>query len=91
MTDTNLTSFVPGYHLIPIEKGELGELSKIQEELTELTDGFNQKSKILMAVELADLYGAIELFIEKHLPGLQMADIKQFSAITRRAFDNGHR
>lgn len=84
-------TFVPGYHLVPIRKGELGELSKIQEELDELSDGFAQGDRILMAVELADLYGAMELFIEKHLPGVTMADVARFSAITRRAFANGRR
>jgi hypothetical protein len=84
-------AFVPGYHLVPIRKGVLGELSKVQEELDELSDGFAQKDRILMSVEVADLYGALELFVEKHLPGLTMEDVAKFSATTRRAFTNGRR
>lgn len=83
--------FKPGYHLVPIEKGVLGETSKIAEELRELEDGFAQGDRILMLVELADLYGAIELFMEKHLPGMTMDDVRRFAATTRRAFDNGRR
>ena len=65
-------SFVAGYHLVDIKKGQLGELSKVQEELDELTDAFEQRSNILMAVEAADLYGAVAFFLEKHLPELSL-------------------
>ena len=75
-------AFVPGYHLVPIRKGVLGELSKIQEELDELADGHAQKDRILMSVELADLYGAMQLFLEKHLPTYTMDDIEQLAAET---------
>ena len=85
------SAFTPGYHLIPVRRGELGELSKIQEELDELADATAQGSRVLMAVELADLVGALELFIEKHVPGMTLQDAVAFSKITRRAFENGTR
>lgn len=75
-------AFVPGYHLVPIRKGVLGELSKVQEELDELTDGYVQKDRILMSVELADLYGAMQLYLTKHQPMYSMDDIAQLAAET---------
>lgn len=81
----------PGYHLVAISKGELGELSKIQEELDELKDAMQQGSKIMAAVELADLMGAVQAFMHKHLPGTTLADVLTFTDITERAFANGRR
>lgn len=81
----------PGYHLVEIPRGELGEISKIQEELLELQDAMVQGSKIMAAVELADMLGAIQAFMAKHLPGTTLTDLQTFSSITRRAFENGHR
>lgn len=78
-----------GYHITKIEKGKLGDISKIQEELDELKDAEKQGTKIMIGVELSDLYGAIELYAEKH--GLTMEDLKIFSNITKRAFRNGRR
>ena len=42
-------------------------------------------------VELSDLIGAINLYLEKHFPNMTMADLEKMSAITRRAFESGHR
>jgi phosphoribosyl-ATP pyrophosphohydrolase len=78
-----------GYHLSEIPKGELGQLSKIKEEYMELVDASKQNSKIMIGVELADLYGAIESYAESQ--GLSMDDLKTFSDITKRAFKNGRR
>lgn len=78
-----------GYHITKIEKGEIGKISKIFEELYELQDAEKQNSKIMMMVELSDLYGAIEEY-SKHL-GIEMSDLQNFSNITKRAFQNGHR
>ena len=78
-----------GYHITKIEKGKLGDISKIQEELDELKDAEAQGTKIMIGVELSDLYGAIELYAEKQ--GLTMEDLKIFSDITKRAFRNGRR
>lgn len=81
----------PGYHLVDIPRGDLGELSKLREELAELQDAMDQGSKVMMAVEAADLVGALKLFLERHLPGTTLADLETFSEITKRAFINGRR
>ena len=78
-----------GYHLTKIPKGELGKLSKIQEELLELQDAEMQECKVMQLVELSDLYGAVEAYASQL--GATMADLKCFSDITKRAFHNGRR
>lgn len=78
-----------GYHEYSIRKGVLGEISKIQEELDELKDAETQQSKILIYVELSDVYGALEEYALKH--DISMDDVKLFSDITKRAFKNGFR
>ena len=78
-----------GYHKINIEKGKIGEISKIEEELNELKDAEKQNSKIMIYVELSDLYGAIEEYCSTL--NLTMEDLKTFSDITKRAFKNGKR
>lgn len=79
----------PGYHIAEIPKGELGKISKIQEELDELKDAIAQGSDIMAAVEMSDLYGALEAFAETQ--GYSMDDLRKFSFITKRAFINGRR
>lgn len=81
---------LPGYHLTAIAKGILGDLSKIIEEVQELQDAEAQSCKIMQAVELADLYGAISHYAQKQL-GLTIDDIATMSRITERAFRNGRR
>jgi hypothetical protein len=78
-----------GYHLSDIPKGELGTSSKIEEELNELKDAEKQNSKIMMMIELSDLYGALEEYCIR--VGLSINDLKTFSDITKRAFRNGKR
>lgn len=78
-----------GYHLRQIQKGELGKSSKIQEELDELRDAEEQECKILIHVELSDLYGALEKCAQSY--GLEMEDLKQMSNLTRSAFESGDR
>jgi phosphoribosyl-ATP pyrophosphohydrolase len=81
----------PGYHLRGIEKGILGEPSKIREEAEELIDAYEQDSRVMELVELSDLMGAVEAFLAKRHPGYTLDDLKTFSAITQRAFVNGRR
>ena len=81
----------PGYHLVAIPKGELGELSKIQEELDELRDAMAQGPRVMAAVELSDMMGAVQAFMDRHLPGMTIEDLVTFSTITKRAFVNGRR
>lgn len=82
-----------GYHLASsgISKGELGEISKIQEELDELSDAMAQGCRIMALLELSDLIGAVELFLEKYFSGFTTEDLLTMQRITKRAFQNGVR
>lgn len=66
MSSHNYSLSGHGYHLKDIAKGVNGEISKIEEELFELHDANEQKSKIMALVELSDLIGAIELYVDKY-------------------------
>lgn len=81
------------YHLASskIRKGELGEISKIQEELDELRDAMTQECRIMALLELSDLVGTIELFLEKHFSDFTIEDVLTMQRITKRAFQNGAR
>lgn len=81
----------PGYHLSEIPKGELGEFSKVQEEFNELRDALDQGSKVMALVELSDMIGAVQAYLDNHFPGFTVQDLITFSQITKRAFENGHR
>lgn len=69
------------FHLTEINKGIYGEASKIQEELNELNDAIIQDDKILIQIELSDIYGALEAVAERY--GLTMNDLKKFSDKTK--------
>ena len=81
----------PGYHLAAIPKGVLGELSKVQEELSEAFDAEGQGVKLMVLVELSDAVGAIEAYLERHHPGTCLTDLIAMAGVTRRAFESGHR
>ena len=81
----------PGYHLREIPKGIVGESSKILEEVLELQDAETQHADIMALVELSDLVGAIEHYLEHHHAGVTLDDLITMAHITRRAFDNGRR
>ena len=72
----------PGYHISKIVKGVVGESSKIYEELLEIEDSENQGVRIMVLVELADMYGSIQRYLEKHFPAVTMEDLKQRSQST---------
>lgn len=78
-----------GYHTREIQKGVIGEFSKIKEEFEELTDGYNQDNKVLIICELTDLVGAIEEYAKKF--NLTIMDLKSFSDLTKSAFNDGKR
>lgn len=81
----------PGYHKREIVKREFGTLGKITEELEELTDAKEQGVKIMELVELSDLVGAIEGYLENNHPGISLQDLIAMSEVTQRAFKNGRR
>lgn len=82
-----------GYHLASskISRGELGEISKIQEELDELRDAMTQDCRIMALLELSDMLGAVELYLERYFPGFTITDLLTMQRITKRAFLNGAR
>ena len=79
-----------GYHLYNIPKGELGERSKIVEEFKEWQDACEQHCKIMELVELSDLVGAIDLYVNNYY-NLTLDDLIKMKEITERAFENGRR
>ena len=80
-----------GYHIADIPKGTIGESSKILEEVRELIDAEQQDCKVMALVELSDLIGATEAYLERHYPDITVHDLITMAAITRRAFKNGFR
>jgi hypothetical protein len=81
----------PGYHLTKIERGEIGEISKIKEEFAEFLDATTQGVAIMQLVELSDLFGAVETWLEKYHPNVTLNEVVKMKDVTRRAFKNGHR
>ncbi|RWL22525.1 MAG: hypothetical protein EOR63_32320 [Mesorhizobium sp.] len=81
----------PGYHLARIPKGEVGEPSKILEEVLEFMDAVHQGCDVMALVELSDLQGAVSAWLSRRHPSLSLADLGKMAAITERAFRNGHR
>ena len=86
-----LDGTMTGYHIRNIEKGTLGEADKIREETEEFIDAVEQGVALMALVELSDLYGAIEAYLEKNHPSLTITDLREMSAVTKRAFKNGRR
>lgn len=80
-----------GYHVNHIERGELGELSKIREELDEAEDAQCQGCNLMLLLELSDVIGAIEFYLEKHHPTISLDDLVEMASVTRRAFEIGER
>ena len=80
-----------GYNLTKISKGKLGAVSKIREELEELEDAEKQGNKILALCEVADLYGAIEAYLEITHKNVTIDDVKKMSDATKSAFRDGER
>lgn len=80
-----------GYHLTEIQKGKLGDSSKILEELQELMDAESQDCKLMVLLELSDIIGAIELYLQKNYPDISLRDLIIMNKITQRAFLDGSR
>jgi hypothetical protein len=79
-----------GYHLKEIQRGVIGERTKIIEEFDEWLDACDQNSAIMELVELSDMMGAINAYISKYY-NLTLADLIKMSTITARAFEDGTR
>lgn len=78
-----------GYHLKHIEKGELGDVSKITEEYEEFIDAIEQGNIIMALLELSDLLGAIEWWADRF--SISIEDIINMTKATERAFKDGSR
>lgn len=85
-----------GYSEFPIKKGVLGEISKIEEEYQEFLGAVRQGNRIMSLVEVADLIGAIELYLEAielylEKNNLSIEDALKMSKDTKRSFLEGQR
>lgn len=80
-----------GYHISDIPRGEFGELSKIKEEIEEAIDADKQGVRIMTLVELSDVIGSIEGYLQKHFPDMTLEDLRSMSNVTQRAFRSGTR
>jgi len=81
-----------GYHIKEITKGELGELSKVNEELQEALDAEEQKNPVMVLLELSDILGAVDSYLQKHYDGkLTLKDLVVMAKATQRAFQSGER
>ena len=82
----------PGYHIDEIPRGTYGEISKILEEAAELKDAMEQANKIMVIIELSDLVGAIDGYMEKYYGDkLTIDNLVTMAFTTKRAFKSGHR
>lgn len=81
-----------GYHESKIPKGIYGQFNKIEEEFLEAKDAFNQLNSVLLLVELSDLIGAIQGYVEKRFNGcITLDDLLIMNKATQRAFASGAR
>lgn len=78
-----------GYHIKKIDKGVLGEFSKIREEFLEAEDAIEQGNKVMLLVELCDMIGAIEAFVSGY--NISLEDLLKMKDATNRAFLDGSR
>lgn len=80
-----------GYHTKKIERGVFGETSKIREEYEEFVDATEQGVSVMQLVELADLFGAIEGWLQKYHPNVTLEQLVRMKDLTKRAFEDGTR
>jgi phosphoribosyl-ATP pyrophosphohydrolase len=78
-----------GYHVRRIEKGELGEFSKIREEFQEMEDAVEQGNPLMALQEASDLVGAVRMYCERW--NLSLDDVLKMTDATERAFRSGRR
>jgi len=82
----------PGYHLEEIPRGVYGEISKVLEEAAELKDAMEQGNRIMILIELADLLGAVDGYMDKYYgEKLTIDHLITMAFTTKRAFTSGHR
>ena len=81
-----------GYHTNKIEKGVMGDVSKIREEFEEFMDAVDQGEKIMQLIELSDLIGAIEAYTLKMTGGnITLNNLLSMKDLTKSSFEDGSR
>lgn len=67
------------YHLAKIPKGVLGQISKVEEEYQEFLDAKAQNCKIMMGLELSDMFGAALRYMCRY--GVASPDLQKYLEI----------
>lgn len=81
-----------GYHQKEIARGVYGQLSKVNEEVQEALDAEEQNNPVMLLVELSDIIGAIEGYLEEHFKGtIRLRDLVVMAQATKKAFQTGGR
>lgn len=80
-----------GYHKSGFVKYNTGTLLKIKEEINECIDAEKQNDKLLLICELADVIGAVKMYIDNNDIGVTINDLDKFSQKTINAFKKGKR
>lgn len=81
-----------GYHDNNIPRGKFGTSSKIYEEIQEFKDAEKDENPIMSLLELSDLVGALEGYLETEFKGkITLDHLIKMNTKTRRAFENGIR
>jgi hypothetical protein len=78
-----------GYHKRKIKKGVLGQPSKIREEFEEFEEALEQNNHVMAFIELSDMLGAMESYVQKYHLSLQ--DLITMKNATQSAFIDGDR
>jgi hypothetical protein len=79
-------------HKAKIAKREFGSIGKIEEEFLELMDAWEQNNRIMTLIELSDLVGAIQGFLENQFAyTVNLNDVLKMKEATRSAFLSGER
>jgi hypothetical protein len=71
----------PGYHLREIPKGVFGEASKVLEEAAEFGEALEQGSHLMALIELSDMRGAIDGYLQSNHAGLTINDLERLPAL----------
>ena len=79
------------YHIKKINKGQVGFISKIREELEELEDASEQNNKVMTIMELSDICAAISSYLENFHPSISLDDVVKMAKTTNSAFKDGTR
>lgn len=69
------------FHKAEIPRGKYGELSKIREELLEAEDAEAQGIRVMLLLELGDIVGAVEGYLEKHFKGFTLEELIRFQRL----------